>query len=309
VIYDPSSPLAAIRALAPTATVTYDDGTSSAAAASLAASSAVAIVFVSDWESEGMDRVDLNFPNGQDALVGAVAAANPNTIVVMENGGAHVMPWLGSVNAVLEAWYPGQFGGPAIAGLLFGKTNPSGKLPITFPARVNDLPRPVIPTPSATSGSFDVDYTIEGLNVGYKWFESQNIKPLFAFGYGLSYTTFSISGIHLTPDSSPTDGFQVSFNLANTGSLTGAEVAQVYLGFPSGLGEPPMRLVGWNKTLLQPGAQQQVTITVNASDASHPLSYWDTGTNSWATAPGVYTVYVGNSSDNVQTAGTFQIGS
>jgi len=309
IIYDPSPPLAAIKAQAPGATVTYNDGTDSSAAANLAASSSVAIVFVSDWESEGMDRVDLNFPNGQDALVAAVVAANPNTIVVLENGGAHVMPWLGSVNAVLEAWYPGQFGGPAIADLLFGKVSPSGKLPITFPVQIADLPRPVIPTPSSTTGSFDVDYTIEGLNVGYKWYQSSKIKPLFAFGYGLSYSTFSISGIQLTADPSPTDGFQVSFNLANTGKLPGAEVAQVYLGFPSGMGEPPMRLVGWNKTLLQPGAQQQITVTVKASDASHPLSYWDTSTSTWVIAPGTYTVYVGNSSDNVQSAGTFHIGS
>src|ERR1017187_4360459 len=118
------------------------------------------------------------------------------------------MPWLGSVNAVLEAWYPGQLGGPAIANLLFGKVNPSGKLPITFPAQVADLPRPVIPAPSSTTGTLDVDYTVDGLNVGYKWYESRNIKPLFAFGFGLSYTTFSISGIQLTPDSSPANGFQ-----------------------------------------------------------------------------------------------------
>jgi len=257
VIYDPSSPLEAIKALAPAATVNYNDGTSSAAAASLAASSSVAIVFVSDWESEGMDRLDLSFPSGQDALVSAVATANPNTVVVLENGGAHVMPWLGNVNSILEAWYPGQLGGTAIADLLFGKVNPSGKLPITFPAQVADLPRPLIPTPSSTTGSFDVDYNIEGLNVGYKWYQSLNIKPLFAFGYGLSYTTFSISGVQLTPDSTPANGFQVSLNLKNTGNSAGAEVVQVYLGFPSDSGEPPMRLVGWNKTLLQPGCNNR----------------------------------------------------
>jgi beta-glucosidase len=185
VIYDPSPPLAAIKALAPAATVTYNDGADSAAAAGLAASSSVAIVFLSDWESEGMDRVDLSFPNGQDALVAAVAAANPHTVVVLENGGAHVMPWLGSVSAVLEAWYPGQLGGTAIANLLFGNVNPSGKLPVTFPAQVADLPRPVIPSPPSTTGSFDVDYTVDGLNVGYKWYESRNIKP-----FSLSATDF-----------------------------------------------------------------------------------------------------------------------
>jgi beta-glucosidase len=308
-IYDPSSPLAAIQAMAPGATVTFNDGTDPVAAAALAASSAVAIVFESDWESEGMDRVDLSFPSAQDALVAAVAAANPHTVVVLENGGAHVMPWLANVSAVLEAWYPGQKGGTAIANLLFGSVNPSGKLPITFPASVSQLPRPVIPIPTSTTGTFDVDYTIEGFDVGYKWYEAQNLQPLFAFGYGLSYTSFSITNPQLTPDSSPADGFQVSFTVKNTGSLAGAEVAQVYLGLPSGIGEPPMRLVGWKKVSLQPGAQQTVTVTVDAAGSSHPLSYWNTSTNGWVVAPGDYTVFVGNSSDNVKPAGTFHVGS
>ena len=307
-IYDPSPPLAAIKALAPGATVTFNDGTDPAAAAALAASSKVAIVFESDWESEGMDRVDLSFPSAQDALVAAVAAANPNTVVVLENGGAHLMPWLANVGAVLEAWYPGQKGGTAIANLLFGSVNPSGKLPITFPAGVSQLPRPVIPIPPSTTGTFDVDYTIEGFDVGYKWHEAQHLQPLFAFGYGLSYTTFSITNSKLTPDSSPASGFQVSFDVANTGKLAGAEAAQVYLGLPPGLGEPPMRLVGWSKVLLQPGTQQTVTVTVDAAGSSHPMSYWNTSANAWVVPPGTYNVYVGNSSDNVQSAGTFQVG-
>ncbi len=310
-IFDPSSPLAAIQAKMPSgATVTFNDGTDSTAAATLAASSSVAIVFESQWESEGMDLQDLSFPSDQDALVAAVAAANPHTIVVLENGGAQVMPWLGSVSAVLEAWYPGQRGGEAIANILFGSVNPSGKLPITFPASVNDLPRPTIPIPSPpdSTAPFNIDYTIEGFNVGYKWYQAQNIQPLFAFGYGLSYTTFSISNLQLAPNSPPASGFQVSFELKNTGSLAGAEVAQVYLGFPAGIGEPANRLVGWSKVLLQPGAQQNVTVNVDANSSSHPLSYWSTSTNGWVVAPGVYTVYVGNSSDNVSSAGTFQVG-
>jgi beta-glucosidase len=306
-IYDPSSPLEAIKAIAPSATVTYNDGTDPSAAASIAASSSVAIVFENDWESEGMDRVDLSFPSAQDALVAAVAAANPHTIVVLENGGAHVMPWLASVSAVLEAWYPGQKGGTAIANLLFGAVNPSGKLPITFPSAVSQLPRPVIPIPTSTTGTFDVDYTIEGFNVGYKWYEAMKYQPLFAFGYGLSYTTFSITNPQLTPAATPSDGFQVSFIVANTGKLAGAEVAQIYLGLPPAAGDAPMRLVGWDKVSLQPGAQQAVTVTVDATDPSHPLSYWDTSKASWTVAPGVYTVYVGDSSDHVQAAGTFQV--
>jgi beta-glucosidase len=307
-IFDPSSPLANIKAAAINASVTYNDGSDPAAAAALAGSSGVAILFVSDWECEGMDRVDLSFPGNQDALVAAVAAANPHTVVVLENGGAHVMPWLGSVSAVLEAWYPGQRGGTAIANLIFGAVNPSGKLPITFPASVSQLPRPIIPTPSSTTAPFDVDYGIEGLDVGYKWYESRNLQPLFAFGYGLSYTTFSISNLQLTPQSTPANGFQVSFTLKNTGTVAGAEVAQVYLGLPSGFGEPPLRLVGWSKVLLPLGAQQVVTVNVDASSSSHPLSYWDTNSSTWAVAHGDYTVFVGDSSDNLKSAGSFHIG-
>ncbi len=228
VIWDPSSPMDAIQARAPNALVQFDPGTDSTSAAALAASSQIAIVFVSEWSSEGMDRTDLNF-DGQDALVSAVAAANPHTIVVMENAGAQVMPWLSSVSAALEAWFPGQNGGPAIANLLFGAVNPSGKLPITFPASVNDLPHPVIATPPDGTTPFPVNYS-EGLYVGYKWYQSQNITPLFPFGFGLSYTTFAFSNINLTNNlAAANPNIQVSFRLANTGPVAGAEVAQVYL--------------------------------------------------------------------------------
>ncbi len=320
VIWDPSPPLQYIRAAAaPNATVQYNDGTNTATAAALAAQSNVAIVFVSQWTSEGMDMPSLNFtdvihstPIDQDALVAAVAAANPHTIVVMENGGAQVLPWLGSVNAVLESWFPGIRGGQAIANILFGSVNPSGKLPITFPASVSQLPRPVIPGSNSASTPFPTDFTIEGLNVGYKWYDSKGYTPEFPFGFGLSYTTFQFSNVALVNNlrgSNP--NFQVTFNLTNTGSVTGAEVAQVYLALPAGTNEPPKRLVGWQKVLLTPGQQQSVTVEVDENDSSHPLSYWDTTSSSWLTAPGTYTVYLGNSSaqSSLQTAGTFQIGS
>ena len=313
VIWDPSSPLKAIQAKAPHATVKFDPGTDSAQAASLAAASSVAIVFVSQWTSEGMDLPSLNFtdvihasPINQDALVAAVAAANPHTIVVMENGGAQVLPWLDSVSAVLEAWYPGQRGGEAIANILFGAVNPSGKLPITFPASVSDLPHPVIAgTPNATD-PFPVDYS-EGLLVGYKWYDAKHLAPAFPFGFGLSYTTFSFTNLKVAGGSS--EGFQVTFDLTNTGTVGGAEVAQVYLGMPTSTGEPPQRLVGWQKVFLQPGAQQQVNIAVHANDPTHPLSWWDAKSNSWQVATGDYSVYAGNSSRNLTLAGTFRVGS
>ena len=314
VIWDPSSPLDAIRARVPGAMVPYNDGTTAASAAALASGSQVAIVFLSQWESEGMDVPSLNFtdvihstPIDQDALVSAVAAANPNTIVVMENNGPKLMPWLGSVGGVLEAWYPGQRGGEAIANILFGDVNPSGKLPLTFPASVDDLPRPVIATPPDGTTPFPVDYTIDGYNVGYKWWDSRNLTPLFPFGFGLSYTTFALTNARLnTTISGGSTSFGVTFDLQNTGSRTGAEVEQVYLELPVSTNEAK-RLVGWQKISLTPGQQQSGTILVNASDSSHPLSYWDVNTNAWAVAPGTYTVFLGNSSRDLTAVGTFQI--
>jgi len=316
VIWDPSSPMRAIQAKAPAAQVQFNDGTNAGAAAALAASSDVAIVFVSQWESEGMDLPSLSFtdvihsaPIDQDALVAAVGAANPRTIVVMENGGAQVMPWLNQVAAVLEAWYPGERGGEAIANILFGAVNPSGKLPITFPASVNDLPRPTIAAPPDQTTVFNVDYTIDGFNVGYKWFDTKNVAPEFPFGFGLSYTTFSISNAQLATNlSSSNPNFQVSFSLTNTGSVAGAEVAQVYLGLPAATAEPPKRLVGWQKVLLQPGQAQSVNIEVDENDSSHPLSYWGVNSNSWQVANGDYLVYLGNSSRSVTQVGTFHVG-
>jgi len=318
VIWDPSSPKQAIQAQAPGASVMFADGTNAASAAQLAAASDVAIVFVSQWTSEGMDLPSLNFtdvihasPVDQDALVAAVAAANPHTIVVLENGGAQVMPWLDSVSAVLEAWFPGQKGGEAIANILFGNVNPSGKLPITFPASVADLPHPAIATPPDSSTPFAVDYS-EGFNAGYKWFDSQNLTPLFPFGFGLSYTAFSFAHLSLANNlTSANPNFQVTFDLTNTGSVAGAEVAQVYLGMPASTGEPPKRLVGWQKVMLQPGVTQQVTIEVDEDDSSHPLSYWDVNSNSWTLAPGTYTVYLGDSSSSasLSVVGTLSVGS
>jgi beta-glucosidase len=249
-------------------------------------------------------------PSDQDALVAAVAAANPHTIVVVESGSAVLMPWLGQVSAVLEAWYPGQNGGPAIADLLFGTANPSGKLPITFPASDAQLPRPVIPQPPDNITPFPVTYS-ESYNVGYKWFDVNSLTRLFPFGFGLSYATFSMNNATVVNNLSLTSNpnFQVTFRLANTGAVAGAEVAQVYLGLPGSTNEPPKRLVGWQKVLLQPESTQMVTIEVDQYDSSHPMSYWNHGTSSWTLAPGTYTVYLGNSSSaaSLSTVGTITI--
>jgi beta-glucosidase len=315
VVWIPSPPLAAIKKVATGATVTYNDGTNRTAAAALAASSDVAIVFVSQWESEGMDVPSLNFtdvihasPIDQDALVFAVAAANPHTIVVMENGGPQLTPWINNVSAILEAWYPGQKGGDAIANILFGSVNPSGKLPMTFPASVSDLPRPTIATPPDSTTPFVVDYNIDGLNVGYKWYERKGITPLFPFGFGLSYTTFAITNAQLLYGGlgAPAGFFQVKFDLQNIGTRAGAEVVQIYLGLPAALGESK-RLVGWQKATLTTGQKQSFTVVVDPHDSSRPVSYWEPATKSWTVASGTYTVFVGTSSANATSIGTFHV--
>ena len=314
--WDPSSPLRAIQSLATSAEVQYADGTNTAAAVALAERSRIAIVFVSQWASEGMDIPSLNFtdvihaaPIDQDALVTAVSATNPNTIVVMENGGPQIMPWLSQVKAVLESWYPGQRGGEAIANILFGNVNPSGKLPITFPASINQLPRPVIPTPPSPQSQkpFVVDYTIDGYNEGYKWYESKALTPLFPFGFGLSYTTFAVENPVLTSSGSVSGpNLSLDFQISNSGKRGGSETEQVYLQLPSSTNEMK-RLVGWQKVSLTPGQTQEVVIEFASSDVSHPLSYWDMDKSGWVIASGTYTVFLGNSSSNLVPVSTFQV--
>jgi beta-glucosidase len=306
-VWDPSSPLKAIREKAPNLTVKYNAGTDFASAAKLAAASDVAIVFANQWSTEGADLPNLSLPNNQDQLIEQVTAANPHTIVVLETGDPVLMPWLDRVSAVVEAWYPGQRGGEAIANILFGAVNPSGKLPITFPRSESQLPRPQLPEPPPGGGYFDLNYT-EGLKVGYKWYEANHIQPLFPFGFGLSYTDFSFSGLHVTPAlADGSESIQVSFDLRNTGSREGTEVAQVYLGFPASVGEPPKRLVGWAKVKLAPGKTERVTVNLDPKSTSHPLSFWNVDVGHWDIANGVYTVYVGDSSANIRLTGTLHM--
>lgn len=292
-----------------TATVTYHDGAVLPAAAALAASSDIAIVMVGDTLTEGADRPNLSLPGNQDALVSAVAAANPRTIVVLKNGGPVLMPWLGQVRAVLQAWYPGSEDGNAVAGLLLGVSNPSGKLPITFPRTESDVPArttaqwPGVPVNGVATATYS-----EGLQVGYRWYDAQNIKPLFPFGFGLSYTTFSLSHLETAP--AVTDGttpIRVEFWLENTGRRAGAEVPQVYLGLPSTTGEPPKRLVGFKKVWLDPGERTKVTLMIDPDATNRPLSYWESELGDWAVANGTYKVYLGSSAGHIAATGAFII--
>ena len=262
--YHRSSPLKAIQAMAPGATVTFRDGRYIAEAVAQAKAAEVAIVFATQWMAEGFDQPDLSLPDGQDALIEAVAAANPNTIVVLETGGPVLMPWLDKTAAVLEAWYPGARGGEAIASVLFGEANPSGRLPITFPASIAQLPRPVLdgfdrvkPDFSGMSGAalaITADYNVEGSDVGYRWFARKDMKPLFPFGYGLSYTTFEMSPLR-------TNGAVASIAVRNTGKVAGATVAQVYL--VSRGTEQKRRLVGFQRLDLAPGQTRTAQMTID----------------------------------------------
>jgi beta-glucosidase len=277
----------------------------------------VAIVFVNQPASEGRDAATLSLPDKQDDLVSAVAAANPHTIVVLETGGAVSMPWIDNVAGVLESWYPGISGAQAIANILFGDVNPSGKLPVTFARSDADLPHPVIagtnvqpqaPAPGAAGGGrggrgglppFDIPYG-EGLKVGYKWFDAEGKEPLFPFGYGLSYTTFAYSGMKAAMSGRD---MSVSFTVKNTGQRAGAEIAQVYVALPAGTGEPPKRLVGWGRIQLAPGESRTVTVSIEPLF----LSIFDVDKNGWRLAPGEYKVMVGGSSRSLPLSGEVRI--
>jgi beta-glucosidase len=308
---DVVSPLQAITTRAARAgdVVSFNNGSNATAAGLTAKAADVAIVFVSDVSSEGFDRPDLTPRAGycdpveqtgctyegidEDALVSAVAAANPNTIVVLQNGGPLVMPWLSQVKGVVEGWYPGQVDGDALAPVLFGDVDPSGHLPETFPVALSDGP---LRTPLQYPGvKGQVDHS-EGLLVGYRWYTAKHIKPMFPFGFGLSYTSFKFSKLTVRPHGSSA---LVRFTLTNTGARAGADVAQLYVGDPRSTGEPPEQLAGFKRIALAPGQHATVTITV----AGRAFSYWQTSRHRWRTAPGCYAVMVGDSSASLPLHG------
>jgi beta-glucosidase len=293
-VWFPSSPLKYIRAQAPQATVQFNDGTDTAAAAKLARDSQVAIVFVNQFMSEGRDAASLTLPDNQDALVSAVAAANPRTIVVIESGGPVAMPWIENVKGVIEAWYPGIGGAQALAAILFGGVNPSAKLPVTFARSDADLPHPQVPgidlKPANRPPPFDVNYT-EGLQVGYKWFEAEHKQPLFPFGYGLSYTTFTYSDL-----AADGNNRTVRFNVKNTGKRAGTEVAQVYVMLPSAAGEPFKRLAAWERVPLKPGESKMVTLPLDPLY----LSIFNAEKDGWELVAGDYKAFAGPSTSAFQ---------
>ncbi|MET0310245.1 MAG: beta-glucosidase [Sphingomonas sp.] len=303
-----SSPLRAIRALAPQAEVTYVDGRDPAAAAAAARNADIAIVFATQWTTEAQDPPSLALPDNQDALIASVAKANPKTVVVLETGGPVLMPWLGQVPAVVQAWYPGQRGGEALAAILFGDVNPSGRLPISFPRAAKQLPRPapVVPaggTPDSASNAgagdgselptWDVDYG-EGANVGYRWYAAKNDKPLFPFGYGLSYSTFSFSGAKFAGGAAPS----VTFTVRNDGKRAGAVVPQLYVTASDG---SPLRLAAWKRQALAPGQSAQVTLTADR----YALARWQK--SGWSIVGSKYVLSLAQDAEHVSASAVVDV--
>jgi beta-glucosidase len=280
-------------------TVTYNDASNQASAVTLAQQSSVAIVFASDnYGNEGSDTSTISLPNGQDALISAVVAANPKTIVVLNDNDAILMPWLNSVPAVFEGFYDGQGWGTAIAALLFGDVNPSGKLPVTMPTSLSQVPAS---TAAQWPGANNTVQYSEGLKVGYRWYDSQNLTPLFPFGFGMSYTSFSFSNLQV---GALTNGNStVTATVTNTGTRAGTEVAQLYVGAPAAVGEPPHQLKGFQRITLNPGASGTVTFTV----PTHALAHWDTASSSWLATAGTYQILVGDSSRNLPLTGNLTV--
>ncbi|HUE29606.1 MAG TPA: glycoside hydrolase family 3 C-terminal domain-containing protein, partial [Verrucomicrobiae bacterium] len=297
------SPLDGIRARAGGVTVTYVGASSpSPTDLSLIAAADAAVVVVGltfEDEGEGQitigDRSSLALPRDQDALVGAVAAANPRTLVVLEGSGALLMPWLGQVSAVLMAWYPGEAGGTAIAEVLFGDVNPSGKLPVTFPRAESDLPPFDNASPAVQYGYFH----------GYRYLDRNDTAPLFPFGFGLAYTTFRYSNLGITPATvSPWGRVQVTADVTNTGPVAGDEVAQLYVGYAGSRVARAVRdLKAFARVHLEPGETRTVPFEVRARD----LAYWDAGAGAFVVEPIAYTVEVGPSSRDLPLAGAFAV--
>jgi beta-glucosidase len=288
----PSSPLDELKKQLPNAQIEFDPGISPAEAVLAAQRADVVIVFAIRIEGEGLDGADLSLPWGQDAMITAVAAANPNTVVVLETGNPVAMPWRDSVNAIVQAWYPGQAGGQAIAEIIAGRVNPSGRLPITFPVDLGQTPRPELPGLGAPFGIPNTIHYSEGADVGYRWFARQGQAPMFAFGHGLSYTRFEYRDLTVTGGETVTAGFSVH----NTGDRGGADIPQLYL--TAAPGEHRLRLLGFQRVELEPGETRRVIIEADP----RLVARYDGSVASWRIESGGYAVAVGASAVALELA-------
>ena len=315
VTYHPSSPLAAIGRRANL--VTYADGRDLAAAMAIAAEADVAVVFAEQWTTEAEDVPTLALPGDQHTLIAAVASANEKTVVVLETGGPVTMPWLEDAAAVLQAWYPGARGGEAIARLLFGEAEPSGRLPISFPRAIDDLVRPQIPgmifgppeegrtIPTSYpdvqqhKGRFSVPHP-EGAAVGYRWFDRQQASPLFPFGFGLSYTRFAHEDLRLEGGAS----VRARFTVANVGERAGTDTPQLYAQVTGADGRPGLRLIGWTRVALAPGERREVEIAADP----RLLAAYDVALPGWRIDGGWVAVSLRSDAETVTLLGEAELG-
>ncbi|UDF05699.1 glycoside hydrolase family 3 C-terminal domain-containing protein [Asticcacaulis sp. AND118] len=284
-VWHPSSPVKALQ-VRTSAKITYLDGKDIAVAKKLAANSDVVIVFATQWTGESKDVESLSLPGQQDALIAALSGKK--AVVVLQTGGPVLMPWLSKVGAVIEAWYPGTRGGEAIARVLTGEVNPSGRLPVTFPLSEAQLPRPVVDGDTKNKELRPtVDYDIEGAAVGYRWFDLKGHKPLFPFGFGLSYTRFAYDSLN----AETSDGLKVSFRVTNSGQRAGQDVPQIYVAPVAGGWEAPKRLGNFDKLTLTP----RETKTVNLSVDPRLLATYDEAKKQWIVRGGAYRVILARS--------------
>jgi beta-glucosidase len=305
--------LQAVGSSATLSKVTVADDLSNLDEARAAATAADVVVIMAGLvATEGADQADAHMLHDQDRMIAEVGPVNPRTVVVLKDGNPVLMPWIDAVPAVLEVWNQGAEDGHVVADLLLGVVNPSGKLPTTYPKSWEDTPVAGHPEryPGIDEGAgYPVLRYSEGVQMGYRWYQAQGVAPLFPFGHGLSYTTFALSDLAVTPDRM--DGavpLRVEVTVTNTGGAAGAEVAQVYLRMPESAQEPPKRLVGFRKVHLEPGAAERVSVTVDPAATNHPLSVWDDGAHAFVVLPGEYTFLVGASSDDTPLAASVTIG-
>ena len=302
-----TAPMKAIAARLPQGAIEFDDGTEIQKAVAAATGADVAIIFATQWTSESVDAPNLSLPMNQDALIEAVAAVNPHTIVVLETAGPVLMPWLDHVEGVVEAWYSGSRGGEAIARVLFGEVDATGRLPITFPQSEAQLPHPELPgyaamlearkatgNPHAPPPPFTINY-FEGCNVGYRWYETRKLTPLFPFGFGLSYATFAYSNLKVEGGKTLT----VSFDVKNTGARAGADTPEIYAAQELGGSQTVRHLIGWNKLLLNPGETRRVSVMADP----RLLATFDATAHVWKIAAGVYRAQVGRFAGDVALSG------
>jgi beta-glucosidase len=273
------------------------------AAVAAARDADVAVVFANDAQGEGMDRYSLSLPGDQNQLIDAVAHANRHTIVVLNTGGPVLMPWLNDVSGVLEAWYPGQQFGPAIAAVLFGDANPGGRLPVTFPATENQGPAEANPPNTYPGDANGNESYAEGLDVGYRWYDATRQRPLFPFGYGLSYESFRVSNVRAFYNPFAHEAFAFA-KVTNASRQAGPTTVELFLHSPAAAQEPPRQLKAYTKVNLAPGQTRFVLFRLTASD----LSYYNAASGRWTVAPGRYTALVGTSSTELDHAASFEVG-